>query len=241
MLTSTIIRQSLVRQSERFAMYDLHSSYFCNLNKRTFFNDMSMKDWIIILRDGNNIICGFSTIEIIHTKINNKQQIFLFSGDTIVNKKCWNTTSLAGSFGHIILRLNKRFNNIPLYWFLISKGYRTYRYLPIFFKHFYPAYNANTPLEYDSLLKYICGKKFRKNFDPSCGIIKFAGSKDYLIPEMNKIPTSRKKNPHVSFFLEKNPGFIRGDELACIASISLENLNRTGLRVIENTEVIWNE
>jgi hypothetical protein len=202
---------------------------------------MSKKDWIIILRDGNNIICGFSTIEIIHTKFNNQQQVFLFSGDTIVNKNYWNTTSLAGSFGHIILRLNKKFNDIPLYWLLISKGYRTYRYLPIFFKHFYPVYNANTPLEYNSLLKYICRKKFHKNYDSSCGIIKFAGSKDYLIPEMCKIPASRKKNPHVSFFLEKNPGFIQGDELACIASISLDNLNRTGLRVIKNTEVIWNE
>ena len=70
MLTSTIIRQSLVRQNDRLAMYDLHSSYFCNLNKHAFFNDMSKKDWIIILRDGNNIICGFSTIEIIHTKFN---------------------------------------------------------------------------------------------------------------------------------------------------------------------------
>ncbi|MEE9572119.1 MAG: hypothetical protein V3W20_03630, partial [Candidatus Neomarinimicrobiota bacterium] len=65
MLTTTIIRQSLVRQNDRLAMYDLQSNYFYNLHKDTFLNDMSEKDWIIILQDENGVICGFSTIEII--------------------------------------------------------------------------------------------------------------------------------------------------------------------------------
>ena len=64
---------------------------------------------------------------------------------------------------------------------------------------------------------------------------------DYLKPEMCKIPAGRTKDSHISFFLEKNPGFIHGDELACIASISLDNLNRAGHRMINNTEVIWYE
>ena len=31
------------------------------------------------------------------------------------------------------------------YWFLISKGYKTYRFLPLFFREFYPRHDAPTP------------------------------------------------------------------------------------------------
>ena len=46
--------------------------------------------------------------------------------------------SLAGSFGHFMLRMLKEHRGTPVYWFLISKGYRTYRFLPVFFNRFYP-------------------------------------------------------------------------------------------------------
>ncbi len=241
MLNTTIVLQSLVNQDDRLAMYELQARYFCNLNKEVFLQDMSEKDWIIVLRDENNRICGFSTIGIIQTSFDNFQQVFLFSGDTIVDIDFRYSSSLAGGFGHMMLRLDREFPNIPCYWFLISKGYRTYRFLPVFFRHFYPVYNAATPPEYQSLLDNISRIKFKDNYDPLCGVIKFASSKDFLKPEKCKIPAGRTNDPHISFFLEKNPGYIHGDELACIASISLDNLNRAGHRMIKNTKVKWHE
>ncbi len=33
----------------------------------------------------------------------------------------------------------------PLYWYLICSGYRTYLYLPLFYRQFYPRYDQPTP------------------------------------------------------------------------------------------------
>jgi hypothetical protein len=58
---------------------------------------------------------------------------------------------------------------------------------------------------------------------------------------MCDVPEARRKDPNVHFFLEKNPAYCLGDELACIADVARENLNRCAWRAIRNTVVDWNE
>ena len=53
---------------------------------------------------------------------------------------CWNDgdTALASTWGKFVMDLIEEHEQSALYWFLISKGFRTYRYLPLFFREFYP-------------------------------------------------------------------------------------------------------
>jgi hypothetical protein len=69
----------------------------------------------------------------------------------------------------------------------------------------------------------------------------YGGQKDRLRPELCDVPPSRQRDPHIRFFLDRNPTFHAGDELACIADISRENLNAYAWRVIERTAVHWDE
>jgi hypothetical protein len=55
-----------------------------------------------------------------------------------------------------------------------------------------------------------------------------------LKPELAVIPERRRANPHVRFFLQKNPGFAAGHELVCLAEISPQNLKRFAARIIHN-------
>lgn len=239
-LISTISKLEKITDAQKDEMFLLYNNYFINTDKKTFLMDMNEKDWVIILRDKNKIV-GFSTHKLIQLPVNNINRFFLFSGDTIIDKPYWLTSSLAGSFGHILLRLITQYKNIPLYWFLISKGYRTYRFLPVYFKFFYPICNTETPLEYAKLMQAVSIFKFNKAFNPETGIISFGGQKDRLSPEMCNIPESKIKDPHVQFFLKKNPNYFLGDELACIADISQDNLNEYAWRVIKNSKVTWDE
>lgn len=221
-------------------MFQLYSRYYCNVHRDTFYRDMNEKDWVIVLKDLEEIV-GFSTLQVIELHENDTRRIFLFSGDTIVDPTHWRDSKLAGCFGHFMLRLIAEHPDTPLHWFLISKGYRTYRFLPVYFNVFYPACDCDTPPHYARLLDAVAASKFNGTYDARAGLVRCSEKKDRLRPDMCLIPEGRRNDLHVRFFLEKNPAYFNGDELACIADISKENLNRYAWRVIENTAVIWDE
>lgn len=239
-LTSVIAKVANISHAQKDAMFLLYSRYYDNIDRNNFHREFNEKDWVIVLQDGDDI-AGFSTLQVIRLEVGGRERLFLFSGDTIVDRAHWQDSKLAGSFGHFMLRMMAEHNGTPLYWFLISKGYRTYRFLPVYFKSFYPAYNRVTPDEYSSLMQAVASHKFRGAFDCQSGLIRFGGQKDRLKPAIGEIPESRKNDPHVRFFQEMNPMFNLGDELACIADISRTNLNKYAWRVIENTRVMWDE
>jgi hypothetical protein len=239
-LTSTIARLATVPESQKESMFLLHCRYFCNVHRDAFFNDMNQKDWVIILREGREIV-GFSTVQVLRCTVDDAERVFLFSGDTVVDRAHWQESTLAGSFGHLLLRAMAEYNTGSLYWFLISKGHRTYRFLPVYFNSFYPAYDRTTPPEYARLIHAVATLKFGEAYDASAGLVRLAGQKDRLTPEMCEVPEGRRKDPHVRFFLERNPAYCHGDELACIADVARENLNRCAWRAIKSTVVDWNE
>ncbi|MCE5231383.1 hypothetical protein LLG95_17545 [bacterium] len=239
-LTSSITALARISADDRERMFGLHGRYFSNARHDVFDRDLSGKDWIIILRDGAEIV-GFSTLQLIPLRALGADRIFLFSGDTIVDREHWRDSHLAGCFGHFMLRLIAEHPGAPLHWFLISKGYRTYRFLPVFFNRFYPVHTgAAVPGDLE-LLHAIAAHKFGDAYDAARGLVRLNGRGDRLRPEMCRIPEGRRLDPHVHFFLARNPAYAQGDELACIAEISRANLNRRAWRVIEHTRVIWNE
>jgi hypothetical protein len=50
------------------------------------------------------------------------------------------------------------------------------------------------------------------------------------------VEETRRKNPHISYFIGRNPGFIRGDELACLARVSPDNLTPIAHRILRNSK-----
>ncbi|MEN6626493.1 MAG: hypothetical protein ABFD69_09725 [Candidatus Sumerlaeia bacterium] len=238
--TCSITATARIADDERERMFALHRRYFCNSRRDVFGRDMSEKDWVILLREGVEIV-GFSTLQVIPLRALGEDRVFLFSGDTIVDREHWRDSQLAGGFGHFMLRLMRDFPGRPLHWFLISKGYRTYRFLPVFFNRFYPDHAGAAGPEDAELLRAIATHKFGNAFDAGRGLVRLNGRGDRLNPQMCAIPPGRRLDPHVRFFLERNPGYAGGDELACIAEISRPNLNRRAWRVIERARVAWEE
>jgi hypothetical protein len=239
-LTSIITRVANLSEAHRDAMFRLHDRHFCNVRSAAFFQDLAEKDWVILLIDKGDL-AGFSTLKLIRLPVAGADRLFLFSGDTIVDPAHWQNSTLAGCFGHFMLRTLSENPVTPIYWFLITKGYRTYRFLPVYFNHFYPAWNQPTPPPYAELLHAAASHKFGDAYNPHTGLIHHQEARDRLRPALCNIAPSRLQDPHVRFFLERNPNYHAGDELACIADISRDNLNRYAWRVIEKTAVQWNE
>lgn len=225
----------------RHEMFQLHDRYFAHLDKDRFMQDLSEKRWVIVIKDNQGALAGFSTVQVLETDVSGRCTLFIFSGDTIVDQSHRQNSALAGSFGHVMLRLLREHPQTPIYWYLICKGFRTYRFLPTFFNEFYPRHDHETPQAITKLVQNVSQLKFGDAYDLKSGVIRFREQRDCLRPQYSDIPESRLCDPHVAFFLQKNPQFARGDELACLAAVTRDNLNRFAWRVIGQTRVQWHD
>ena len=238
-LRASIVGQSLIGADDRDRMLDLHRRYFDNVRRDVFLRDMAAKDWVIVLRDAAGTVAGFSTIRFVSLRVADEDCLFLFSGDTVVDQKHRQCGVLAGAFGHVMLHALEEYPTSRCYWYLISKGYRTYRFLPLYFRRFYPSPERPTPSRYSRLLGAIGHRLFGDAYDGSTGIVRHAGLGDRLAREGCDVPRGRSADPHVRYFARRNPHYAQGDELACIADVATDNFGRTCWRVIERTAIEW--
>ncbi len=226
-LIAKIIDRYKLTEENINEMYALFQKYF-QCAEKSFRDDLNEKQLIIlILEQDSQKIIGFSTVLIMEIMVENKKIHIVFSGDTIVDEKMRNDNILIKSFIQLNLKFISKYEK--LYWFLISMGYRTYRILPILFKEFWPRFDKPTPPEIKKIIDVVAQNKFGIYYNPKRGIIK-PKAENKLKPQFAMIPPAGLKNPHIKFFIEKNPGYIQGEELACITELSKKNFNKTLFR-----------
>ncbi len=222
-------------------LFSLYSTYYANASRNRFLVDLARKQWIILLRTGAGKLAGFSTLCVFGVEIDHERCAFLYSGDTVVAQQYRQSSPLAGAFCHCMRRMLRERPDERCYWLLISKGFRTYRYLPIFFNSFFPVYARETPSKYRRMIDHVGLLMFGDYYDSRTGIVSYAGTRDYLRFPGDCEPDGRYRDAHVRFFLERNPGYARGDELVCVADINETNFGRPIHRVAGRTEVRWHE
>ncbi|HVE71411.1 MAG TPA: hypothetical protein VNI54_08595 [Thermoanaerobaculia bacterium] len=212
-----VVRRAELTRRDRDAMFALYTTYFATSDRMTFERDLAEKEWVILLADDDGGIEGFSTL----MRMSVGQATIFFSGDTIVARHRWGSFDLPRVWAtHVFAHADAN-----TYWFLISSGWRTYRFLPLFFRDFYP---RDASLK--ALLDTIALSRFGEAYDARTGVIRLATPAP--LREGVSDPDARMSNPHVRFFVEANPGHAEGDELACLVPIRPDNLTPAGLRMI---------
>ena len=212
-----VIRRAELTRTDRDAMFALYTQYFATADRVTFERDLVEKEWVVLLCDDEGTIEGFSTL----MRMRVGDATVFFSGDTIVAKHRWGSFDLPRIWSrHVFAEADAN-----TFWFLISSGYRTYRFLPLFFREFYPRDAALKPL-----LDAIALEKFGDAYEPRTGVVRLATPAP--LREGISDPELRMNNPHVRFFVEANPGHAQGDELACLVRIDVGNLTPAGLRMV---------
>jgi hypothetical protein len=132
--------------------------------------------------------------------------------------------ALPVAWGRLMLSLGVAHPGRELFWLLTSKGYKTYRFLPVFFHAFYPCHTTDTPSFEKALLRSIATKCFGERFDVAAGILRAEPGAQRLREGVAEIDGRRMRDPHVAFFQRRNPGHARGDELVCLARFHPDNL-----------------
>jgi hypothetical protein len=195
----------------------------------TFLGDLSTKDEVLLVRCGEQLV-GFTTLRIIDRDWQGRRIRVIYSGDTVVERAHWGQQTLAFAWISRMGALKHEQPDTPLYWFLLVKGHRTFRYLPVFGKSFYPHWSIDRS-DLKPLLDSLALDMYSKDYNPSTGVIEFSRSRGHLKADIAMPTLDELDRDGVRFFLERNPGFLQGHELVCLCEVEERNMKPLTLRL----------
>ena len=212
-------------------MFEVFCENFERSSLEIFERDLKDKNWVILIRDTErNALQGFSTLALYEMDYQGKRISVVYSGDTIIRREYWGTPELPRSWIHTVLEKSAHMPQ-PLYWLLISSGYKTYRFLTVFYKEFYPRYDRPTPPEMQARMEYLATQRFGSDYHCEEGVVRFQIGATPLRKGIAEVSDERLHDPHVAFYISKNPGHVHGDELVCITQIHPDNFTAAGRRM----------
>jgi len=227
----TLVDRSALTPNVVSEMYALIDAHFDNVSRSRFELDLGAKNWVLLLRDAAGALAGFSTILFYETELEGEPVSVVYSGDTIVDPSHWGSPALARSWIASILELQSGASTSRIFWLLLTSGFRTYRFLPLFWRSFQPRFDAETPPDAVRRIDTLAGSLLGSEYDAATGIVRFR-EPARLRPHLRELPAGRMHDPHVAFFLARNPGHADGDELVCLTEIATANLTRAGWRMV---------
>jgi hypothetical protein len=201
----------------RDALYALYEVHYERTDRARFFADLDEKQDIILLRDlSDRALAGFSTLHVSTLD----GVVLVFSGDTIIAPAYHGQSALQREFVRYVLTVARRARGAEVYWFLISKGYKTYLLLSRNFPSYWPRFDQPTPPHIQQLIDKAATVRFGPAYDAVSGLVRFDPPGPRLADGIAPIPASPA--PDIAFFAAKNPGHADGDELCCLGRVDLQ-------------------
>ena len=191
--------------------------------------DLKEKTEILLLLHEGQLV-GFTSLLVYSSQWQGEQIRIVYSGDTVVDRRHWGQQALAFAWITRMGELKGQAPECPLYWFVIVKGHRTFKYLPTFGKSFHPHWSeprTDLKLLADTLAK----EKFGDVYNAETGVVEFTESQGHL-REAIAYPTEEEMTKaSVQFFLKANPHYLQGHELVCLCELDEHNMKPLTKRI----------
>lgn len=224
--------------SERATMFGLLSLEFLGVSRQDFIRDLEEKEVVMLLRkearDGE--IVGFSTLMTFDLPIDGRKVKAIFSGDTTVLEEYRSSTGFGIEIGSYFVKVLGVFPEHEIYYVLISKGWRTYKILPFFFKNYAPKHDTPTSIQDKAVTDAFGSVKYPGDYDPKQGLIMFSKETQRLIPGSIDAVPPHDPDVHTRFYLQKNPTYLSGTELVCVALVNEGNFAPPMIRLLKSVK-----
>ena len=221
-IVSTTKKVAACSEYEKETFYQLLCQGFLGVSWNDFMRDLQEKDAVMILRkeQQKGEIVGWSSLMVLTLSLPGNEVKGIFSGDTVVLPEYRSSTGLGVELSRYFMNIYEQFPQNKVYYILISKGWRTYKIMPFFFKEYSPRYDKPNSACDQAVMDEFGKKKYPHHYNPATGVITFSPQR--LRPEsIDAIPV--KVDAHTQFFLHCNPGHLDGNELVCVARVSPDN------------------
>ena len=230
-LAARVASPAAISSSTIDEAYALFGSTYAGTDRARFVSDLLEKQHVILLHDRETgALKGFSTVLLREIATSRGPATLFFSGDTVVDRAYWGQKELQLAAARLLLTLKLRAPARPLYWFLISKGYRTYLILANAFPRSIPRAGIDEDGELRGLLDTVARERFGDDYDPATGTIRYTTPHEYVRDGIAPVTDLALRNRHVRYFVERNPNHAAGEELACLAVVRVRDLLRAMAR-----------
>ncbi len=140
-----LVARASISTAQRSAMLGLLQQHFDGVTAEVFSRDLAGKNLALLLHHGSDLV-GFSTLAAYTTAFEGLPVNVIYSGDTIVAPEAWGTSALPRAWVAGVEALRESLPAGRCFWLLLSSGFRTYRFLPVFWREFFPRFDTPTPL-----------------------------------------------------------------------------------------------
>jgi len=213
----------------RNRMARLYLASYDGSSQALFLDDLAAKDEVLLVHSAGELI-GFTTLRVFEHEWQGRRIRVIYSGDTVVERAHWGQQVLAFAWISRMGELKRELPDTPLMWLLLVKGHRTFRYLPVFGKSFYPHWSVDRS-DLKPLADALALEMFPDDYNAETGVVEFAESHGHLNPQIALPAPEELDREGVRFFLQRNPGFQRGHELVCLCEVEEHNMKPLTLRL----------
>jgi hypothetical protein len=219
---TSFVAVSALDDALRSEMARLYLANYDGSNEALFLQDLANKQEVLLVHAGQQLV-GFTTMRFFEREWRARPIRVVYSGDTVVDRAHWGQQALAFDWIGRMGALKRERPEIPFYWLLLVKGHRTFRYLPLFGKSFYPHWSVDRS-DLKPLADALASEMFPDDYNPATGVVEFRESRGHLKADI-ALPTSTEfAKEDIHFFLQRNPGFRRGHELVCLCEVETHNM-----------------
>ena len=211
-----------IENTTRKEMVRLYLTTYDGSDEILFNSDLADKDEALLVYAEDRLV-GFTTFKVYDRIWDGNPIRVLYSGDTIIDREHWGQQALAFAWIQRMGEIKRLFPERTFYWFLLVKGHRTFKYMPVFGKTFFPHWSEGRS-DLKPLADKLASEKFGSDYNAETGVVEFPISRGHLKPEIANPSPEELAKESVQFFLQRNPSYKRGHELVCICEMEEQNM-----------------
>jgi hypothetical protein len=200
-------------------MWRLFDRYYTGVGPERFEADFRAKDKVFVIREGKRVV-GFNSLKIVSVD----GLRVMYAGDMLIASEVRGLAS-AVFFRAWASALWKKCD----WWCALASGPRTFRIPYVMFNRVTPN-DADDETEEEMALRHrLALREYGAAYDPRTGVVRLAEA--YI--QKGADAEVREDYPLDAFFRNRNPGWMRGDELVSLVNLHPDNWSRRARRLLK--------
>ncbi|MEM7371426.1 MAG: hypothetical protein AAF587_22620 [Bacteroidota bacterium] len=216
------LTNNCISKATKDQMWDMYQPYY-SYKKSSFLARFDKNTHYALYHKGEELV-GFTGIRINEVKIDGKEQLLIYFGQTVVTHACRGKNLIQRTGMQLIRTYWKHIVFSNAWFWADALSYKAYMVFAKSLNEFYPTRQYATPESVKSVIDFIGSVHYHGTYCAETGTVR----KDvkYVTDPSSVIRPEDQQHPDIAFFATANPKSKEGHGLITLAPISGANVRR---------------